>query len=234
MRSTQRGPSVVRSERVSVAALQAMRLPVLHPQLGLLNYEATPVRDDPDGQIADTIALMRRYVLEDYRSREVAQALVEAHIYTGDPVEQVWSWLASRLRFVPDEETAAPWQNADVVEVLIRPRDMYTLEAARQGDCDDYVMMGAAMFLRLGIPVSFVTVAANSQAPDRFSHVYLAVYRNGHRIAIDASHGAFPGWEVPMSEVTRIKEWPVRETNWLALAGVIGVFYVGARAAGIS
>ena len=61
-----------------------MRMPVNHPQLGQLHYEATPIRDDPDGRVADTISLMRRYVREDYQSAEVGQAIAEAGATGGD------------------------------------------------------------------------------------------------------------------------------------------------------
>jgi transglutaminase-like putative cysteine protease len=212
-----------------------MKLPVQHPELGELQYETTVVRADPDGQVADTIALMRRYVLEDAGSDEVLRAIAEARAYEADPVAQVFWWVKSRLRFVHDEDLAAPWGSADIVEVLIRPRDMYSLDALRRGDCDDYVMMGAAMLARLGIAVHFVTVAAEPDDPGRFSHVYLAAYPGGVRIPLDASHGPRPGWEV--SRVWRRREWPVRESALGKVVGMVllgGAVYAGFRIAGVA
>lgn len=225
-------PSGRRSRRIP-----RMKLPVRHPDLGQVHYETSVVREDPDGQIADTIALMRRYVVEDAPSPEVGRALAEARAYEADPVAQVFWWVKSRLRFVNDEELAAPWQNPDIVEVLIRPRDMYSLDGLRRGDCDDYVMMGAAMLVRLGVPVSFVTVAADGRDPSRFSHVYLAAYPAGIRIALDASEGDQPGWEVPAAQTYRREEWPVRESPWgkiLMGTFLAGALYVGFRKTGIA
>jgi hypothetical protein len=75
-------------------------------------------------------------------------------------------------------------------------------------DCDGFAMYTAALLQAHGIRSSFVTVAADPEQPDRFSHVYVVAYTSdGERIAMDTSHGPYPGWEV--GRYSRIEEWPV-------------------------
>lgn len=202
--------------------------PVHHPVLGRLNYSTTTIREDPDGQVEDTIALMRAYVIEDVGSEEIGEAVREAlgERRPGDgEVEAVWRWIRARVKFVLDRDTAAPFGSSDVVEVLIRPRDMVTLGGVARGDCDDFVMLGAAMLMRLGLGVRFVTVAADRRDTGRYSHVYLRVRTgDGQWVAFDSSHGKQVGWEAPRERVYRIREWAVRD-NPLAAVLVIGALY---------
>jgi hypothetical protein len=66
----------------------------------------------------------------------------------------------------------------------------------------------AAFLTVFGIPYEFVTVAANPNEPEIFSHVYLyAVLPDGSRLPLDASHGDYPGWQVPSAHVSRRQVW---------------------------
>ena len=202
---------------------------VNHPVLGRLNATITPVRGDGDGQVADTIALMRGYVLADRDSPQVQQAVQAALSRDPDPVNAVFQHVKGMVAFVQDAEIAQSWNDPDIVEVLIRPVDMVDLGSVAQGDCDDFVMLGSAMLLHLGIPVQFVTVAADPRDPTRFSHIYLAAYVDGQRIPLDTSHGEYPGWEVPDDRVFTKREWRV-ERNPLAMALTLGaIYYVVSR-----
>lgn len=197
---------------------------IYHPALGqTVNFEVRELPDDPDGQVAGTIALMRGYVLEDWQRPEVIKDAAEAQasILDADPVSQVFWWV-KRLSFVEDRFTALPFSFApDVVETLIRPVDMALLpEGRRQGDCDDFVMYAAALLKALGLNSRFVTLAADPREPGRYSHVYLAVYRNGERIPFDASHGAYPGWEAPNLFGKR-REWEIFGPSLAPAVGIL-------------
>ena len=182
-----------------------------HPALGEnVNYTIQEVPTGGDGQTAAVIELMKKYALEDSSSpeiqRDAQQALAECSGCSAS--EAVFWFVKRRLRFVRDEETVIPFSNGQgtLVEALIRPRDMSVLKNEKLGDCDDFSMYTASLLLALGIPASFVTVAA-SPGSNEFSHVYVAAYQNGVRIPLDTSHGERPGWETGNSH--RIQEWEV-------------------------
>ncbi len=213
-------------------------MPVIeHPSFGgSVNYRVSVLPDDPDEQVADTIALMRRYVLEDAPALAVeAQAALNAA--PGESPEfAVWRWVRSRVSFVDDLTTARPLGalDAPVVEVLIRPVDLSAMCAnggcRRVGDCDDFSMYVAALLVALGRRVSFVTVAADPVAPRQFSHVYVASYPPEGRVALDASHGPSAGWET--AHAWRRQEWPINHGHGLLLLLAAGAAaYVFSRKA---
>ena len=200
---------------------------------GTLKWEATLTGDDPDQQVADTIGLMSRYVREDSRNPTVIKDAAQIAPPGTDPIEAVFWHVKQLIRFQHDEVTAKPLESRllkmglgyPVVEVLIRPVDMLTWreDTGQQqvGDCDDYAMLTAALLQAHGIRSSFVTAAADPRIPGQFSHVYVAAYPESGRIALDTSHGTYPGWEVG-ENVTRREEWPVEAgLNGLILAGLI-------------
>lgn len=202
-----------------------------HPSLGIVNASITPVREDGDGQVADTISLMQRYVAEDKDSFWVDQAVQESLELSPDPVDGVFRWVKSRVSFIHDSDIAVGWNNPDIVEVLIRPVDMIALGRVAQGDCDDYSMLAAAMLSRLGIRSTFVTIAADPRDPSRYSHVYVAAYPGDRRVPLDASHGPYAGWEAPEERVSRKQEWPVESglSQLLPLIILIGAVYYAIR-----
>lgn len=194
-------------------------IPVYHPAfLAGVNASALVVPDDPYEQVAATIGLMTRYVVEDSASREVqelAGRLCPAHLSPRQKVEAIFSYVKELVAFTSDENLAAPlagvWSSKlPIIEVLIRPRDL--LEMCRSGgcrrmaDCDDFSMLAAALLRACGIRSSFVTVAADLRDPSRFSHVYVAAYPNGERVPLDTSHGPYAGWEV---EAGHVEEWSI-------------------------
>lgn len=203
---------------------------IQHPLLGQVNYELLEVSDDPDTQVSQVISLMTGYVRADARTPEIERDAAEAVWQVAGQgqraeAEAIFQYVKGRLSFMKDEHTAAPfagWLQAPVVEALIRPVDMSVLcsdgGCRRIGDCDDFAMYTAALLRARGIRAAFVTVAADQRYPGRFSHVYVAAYPDGHRLALDTSHGSFAGWEV--ADVTRREEWPIDSTAaLLALAG---------------
>ena len=108
------------------------------------------------------------------------------------------------------------------VEVLVRPVDV-SLQYAATGqqveeDCDGFASYTAALLKALGIDCAFVTVAADPANPQVFSHVYVAAYYRGKRVAMDCSHGKYAGWETP--NPYRLQEWPIVDRTSLGLVGL--------------
>ncbi|TAJ99789.1 transglutaminase family protein [bacterium] len=170
--------------------------------------------DSPDLATAETISTMAAYVRADSRSEIVRRALHEAvpeHSSVVEVARAVHRWIRARVRFVEDEVNAGPFldrERARRAEVLIRPVDLLRM-ALPSGDCDDFVMLAAAMFRAAGIETEFVTVAASSGAPAQFTHVYLYVVdERGSRIPFDASHGPNAGWEVE-NRFNKLAAWPI-------------------------
>jgi transglutaminase-like putative cysteine protease len=193
-----------------------------HPDFGGdVHYAAVPLSSDPDKQVAETINLMRANVRADSYSEPVLRAAQQMDTGAGDPLSDAFYWTAGRVRFQQDEQTAAPLRRLfddDVVEVLIRPRDLANM-ARPVEDCDGFAQMLPALLRSRGIPCSFVTIAADAREPNRYSHVYAACYPNGRRVALDASHGPYPGWEAP-NMYGKKKEWPIDGPDWEGLAWV--------------
>jgi len=194
-----------------------------HPTLGRVRYSITEVPEDPDGQVAATINLMRGYANQDAGSSLIKADVWKAY-HSPDPLQDTWDYLSrssGRMSFVADEQTAKPlgsWR--PVVETLIRPVDQVVLSQP-QGDCDDFSMYGAAHLLARGVKCSFVTVAADETEPTIYSHVYLAAYPpDGRRVAMDLSHGPALGWEVA-NRFHKRKEWPLDGSDLLVWAVLI-------------
>lgn len=196
----------------------------------------TYLPDDPDGQVAGTIALMRKYALEDSVTPQIQRDLREAlggvspkQLPQAEIVRRVFDYVKGRVSFVEDSGIAGmgglnTTSDAPIVEVLIRPRDMAVMcengGCRRLGDCDDFSMYTAALLGAAGVRCSYVTVAADRAEPDRFSHVYVAAYPDGERVPMDTSHGPRPGWET--GDATRMQEWPVTGIGDVLSLAVVG------------
>lgn len=215
---------------------------VRHPNFGDVKYEVEDLPWDPDGQVERTIALMRRYAVEDAQTdavkdevRRALQGMAVQDLGEREVAERVWRYVKSKMNFANDNVVSGPVEdqitggNGDyITEVLIRPQDMARMPRGL-GDCDDYSMLAASMLTACGIPSSFVTVAADPRIPDAYTHVYLCAYvRDGEnsswrrtRVPIDASHGGYCGWEVE-NRLGKRREWKVTDggSGWLGLGGL--------------
>jgi hypothetical protein len=90
---------------------------------------------------------------------------------------------------------------------LISPEVLVRMDKP-QGDCAIFSECVAAFLTVFGIPFEFVTAAVNPKEPEIFSHVYLyAVLPDGSRLPLDASHGDYPGRQVPSVHVSRRQVW---------------------------
>jgi hypothetical protein len=202
-------------------------------------YRFVALPESADGQVRATIREIVRLIRADCMSPEVQQ---DAKDYLaagqGNPISGVWR-MRERMNFQQDEKTAADTDIQDarkdsLVEVLIRPVDQSRLIRLREvgiEDCDGFAMYAGCLLMALGIPVALVTVAADPEVPERYSHVYLAAYPkgpNGPRVALDFSHGKHIGWECP--NLGRIREWPVWVTPTEILFSCVAPVVVAAGA----
>lgn len=174
---------------------------------------------DTDLATAQTVAAMVGHVWDSARDPLVQRlAGMIRHRWAGaglgcrrspaDLAAAVWWWVKHSVRFAHDDVLLRRLLNeSDQLELLIAPA-VIVRQFGREGDCDDFTMLVCSFLAALGVPWEIVTVAVDPIEPGRFSHVYArAVLPDGGRLPLDASHGDFPGWEVPRSDVMRIRVW---------------------------
>jgi len=120
----------------------------------------------------------------------------------------VWWSIKHALTFVEDDQLLRGLTpDPPELELLVSPSVMVRAQGPR-GDCDDFTMLLCCFLEVLGCPWEIVTVAVDPNEPERWSHVYaVAVLEDGSRMALDASHGSYPGWEVPSEHVMRYQAW---------------------------
>lgn len=202
-----------------------------HPSFGhYVTAGLSEVSDDPDTQVGQVIGMMSDYSTSDGNTAELGRDAARAAALggTGNPAIDTFWFVKPRVRFVPDDVTAAPfasWRAGPIVETLIRPLDLRRM-IDPQGDCDDFSMLTAALLVAACVPVSFCTVAVDRLDPGRYSHVYAVAYLDGVRIPLDTSHGPRPGWEVPNLFGKR-REWPLSAASidgrvWI-VAGAVAI-----------
>lgn len=209
-----------------------------HPQFGDVKYSVRDLGDEPGEQVRRTLELMRERVAEDADSPEMRDwvySQFDVPMYGGQKraAENVWAHTKNAIKFQRDEKTGGGvggFGEDEVVETIIRPVDMkrFVESGVAVGDCDDFSMYEACVLKVLGIPCEFVTVAADGRVPDQFSHVYVVAYPDGQRIALDASHGEYAGWEVG-NEFGKYQAWPVMDHLglWVGKAVMQGALILG-------
>lgn len=198
-----------------------------HPAFGRdVNYSIQSLPEDPDGQVRETIREALRYVRADATDAAVEEmAGRAAKLGNGDPLAGTWNLLKQTMRFRQDADIADDLQvedtrKPDIIEVLIRPADqarLILLQSMGVEDCDGFNMFAASILTALGVPCSLVTIEADPERPNLFSHVYTAAYPNGYgqapRVPLDFSHGDAIGDEPAMrlrsGRLPRLKEWRV-------------------------
>jgi transglutaminase-like putative cysteine protease len=207
---------------------------VYHPNFGHdIAISGAPLSEDPDTQVAQVVGLMLDYSTADAATAELRADATAASLLAGDdPIAGNFWDVKRRLRFVEDAETGAPFAaefpSSEIVETLVRPIDMRAM-ASPAGDCDDFSMTTRARLLALGIPARFVTVAVDPEDPSRFSHVYVVADCDGGvcgsnwsgRVALDTSHGDYPGWECP-NPFGKREEWPAAGWSIAAALAIAG------------
>ena len=123
--------------------------------------------------------------------------------------EAVWWYCKHQLKFVHHSKQIDVWLNErDQLQLLIEPGVLLRFPFRMEGDCAIYTMLICAMLQVLGITWEIVTAAVKPSQPDIFSHVWpRAVLPNGRRLDLDASHGNYPGWSVPLNHRFRVQVW---------------------------
>jgi hypothetical protein len=211
-----------------------------HPQLGEVKYRVQNLSWDPDTQVGQTLGLMLERAAQDSADPWFKQRAQSIAGLGSDKARALslynHAWKKNgRIRFQRDEVTGGGvggYGEDEVIEASIRPLDMarYVDDGIGMGDCDDFSCYLAALLKANGIACSFVTVGADDRVPNQFSHVYVVAYpvdENGQaeRLPLDASHGEYPGWEVP-NQFGKYKEWPVWDRVTFLIGSVAGTVAV--------
>lgn len=192
----------------------------VHPAFGVpVHARVELLSENSDIATARTIERMRAIVDEDRRHSSIIRLARE--LCGGRPgvecVEAVHRWVRDRVVFVQDSELAAPlgFVEPGLAEVLVRPVHLLRMPQP-MGDCDDFSMLAAAILRAAGIDVSFATVGADKDSPDRYSHVYVVAHLPEGDVPVDASHGRYAGWEAP-NLYGKFREWGLSGMQGLGL-----------------
>jgi hypothetical protein len=164
---------------------------------------------DSDRATQQTVERMAKHIRECASDPAVVGAARAALRFGTDPAWSVWWCVKHALTFKQDDELLGRLLNDhdSQLELLISPSVMVRMNS-KQGDCDDYTMLICCFLEALGLDWEIITVAADRREPWRWSHVYAcAVLQDGSRIPLDASHGKYPGWQVPSRDVFRYQAW---------------------------
>lgn len=159
-----------------------------------------PLRDGDPG-IAHTIRIMRGFVQGREGApcpsiRQLALQLTRG-IEASDKAAQlqaVLDWVKKHIDF-----------RGEYKETLQTP--LVTLQMGA-GDCDDHSMLICALMKSLGFRTRFNTVAADSDDPQQFTHVFAEVMdpQSGEWRAMDSTvPSSYPGWRP--ANVYRQKAW---------------------------
>lgn len=133
------------------------------PAPQLLGYRAPLLAGDAGTE--QTIHLMRHLVDEALSDSNFVRKAIE--IVRSAPayddfaeVQAIYNWVLANIRFTKDPVTK---------EKLYPPAELLKIRA---GDCDDISMLIAALGMAVGYNARFITLSANSDSPNEFSHVY--------------------------------------------------------------
>lgn len=119
----------------------------------------------------------------------------------------VWWFVKHHVRFVDDDDTIRRlFGETNQLELLIAPAVLVRMKDPGE-DCDGFTMLICSMLECLGIESQIVTIACAPDDPRRFSHVFPRANCDGKWITLDASHGEYPGWQVPREHTTRLQAW---------------------------
>lgn len=183
---------------------------------------------DTDLSTAHTVALMANHARDAAGSSIVLDARDEIleHLHEGSSegelLEATFHWIKERVQFVQDESLVKRLFGIDSgKELLITPERLLTMPHP-MGDCDDFSTLCCSLLLSMGIQCDFVTIAAQRDTPDKFSHVYcVATLPSGEKVNLDTSHGKAVGWEAP--NIYRKQIWNVlRDEDMLVKRNGLG------------
>jgi len=170
--------------------------------------------DDPDTATQQTVQEMCRQIHQAAGDPMVQRAARLAMAFAGGPanvsaIDACWWWVKHALRFKHHGGMFEAWSSdlgdpSNKLQLLIAP-DVLVRMSRMEGDCAIYTMMLCAMLESLGIQWEIVTAAVDARQPEIFGHVWpRAVLPGGNRESLDASHGRYPGWQVPSYDLHRV------------------------------
>lgn len=196
--------------------------------------ERTAVSDDPDEACSQVVRRMCGLIKDAARDPEFQgfarhavrqfgggplfattrrDPLTDAHAIA----ESAWLWCKTHLKFVHHSKLMQWYLGMqDGYQLLIAPtvilgalcsQDPDIRERGRRGDCAIYTMMCAAICEACGVPVEIVTLAVDPGQPGVYSHVFPRAMTDAGRLPLDASHGLYPGWQVPQKHIFRSQVW---------------------------
>jgi hypothetical protein len=193
----------------------------LVPGLNITRYQAD--LEDSDRATAQTIQLMREQIDRASKDPVLCAAARDAvRRFRGGPLyvragvnpwtspqaiaESAWWWVKHALRFVHHNGLIQVWFNErDQLQLLISPDLLLRMKDPR-GDCAIYTMLECAMLKCFGIGYELVTAAVTPGSPD-YDHVWGRAVLGNRRLNLDASHGSYPGWQVPFEHRNRTQVW---------------------------
>jgi hypothetical protein len=163
---------------------------------------------------AQTVQAMRQLVDQAVSDQNFVRTAVD--IVRGAPAyndiaeaSRVYDWVSRNIRYTKDPVTK---------EKLYPPKELLKIRA---GDCDDIAMLMGALMIALGYPARLITISANEQNPQEFSHVYLEAEvppGSGQWVPMDAARpGAQFGIEPPM--YFRKRAWSLTDDSFQDLSG---------------
>lgn len=118
------------------------------------------------------------------------------------------------IRAVFDSARKLVRYTADPIDIDTFARPKWTMEGAA-GDCDDEAILLASMLGAIGYPTKWRVIQTNGAARrgHDWDHIYLLAGSPPDNptdwYALDLSEPHEAGWEVPMSEVARVRDFPV-------------------------
>lgn len=146
-----------------------------------------------DGGTRQTISMLRSLVDDAWKDPFVNRTAIEIIRNAGAPPYDEWS----QIRAIYEYAHSFYFVNDPITKEALRPtRELLQLKA---GDCDDInANVLPALLGSIGYETRLVTIAADPQSPDSFSHVYCEVFLNGEWIPLDAARpGAVLGVAPP-------------------------------------
>ncbi len=179
----------------------------------------------PDGWAGTHLTVREAQRLVDESLTDPLVVTTAQHLVRNLPERDQWAEAQAISRYVREH---IRYTN-EGIETIKSPRRL--LEEIRKygravGDCDDHVILWAALHKALGHPVRFTVV---SQRPDgAASHIYGETYIRGRGWVADdliVKHQPL-GWRIPRAEITR-------EVRYMAgLAGLGGLYMAACGAYG--
>jgi hypothetical protein len=186
--------------------------------------------NDSDISTADTIQKMIQIAKDNASHPFVIAQAHEIATLGNDSVDGVlellYEFVKGKITFRNDEDLLGEYLGLPPdKELLLTPHFILSSDNV-YGDCDDFSTLLATLIIASGIPVNvyFVTICADYNEPNRWSHVYVAVDKgDGIIIYMDASHGPYVGWET--TKILKKKLWPVSSIgrNNMVLNAVRGI-----------